>query len=85
MYLNKYAAFVEVGVQLCRIKSNMAAKRGFYLTVSLVVPFHGCIKLVKCTDVNEEVSFSVIIWRIVQFLLRVLTYRFDDGPCIGRN
>ena len=51
----------------------MAAKRGFFfLTVSLIVPLHGCIKLVKYTDVNGEVSFSLIIWTIVRFLLCVL-------------
>jgi hypothetical protein len=61
----------------------MAAKRVFDLKVSLLVPLHACIKLVKYTDVKEEVSFSMIIWRIVQFLLRVLIYRSDDGPYIG--
>jgi len=63
----------------------MVAKRCFYLTVSLIVLLRGCIKLVKYTDVKEEVPFSMIIWTIVQFLLRVLIYRSDDGPYIGRN
>ena len=72
-------------MQLCRIKSNMAAKRGFYLTVILIVPLQGCIKLVKYADVKEVVSFSMIIWRIAPFLLRVLIYRSDDGPYIGEN
>jgi len=63
----------------------MADKRGFYFTVSLIVPLHGCIKLVKYTDVKEEVSFSMVIWTIVQLLLRVLLYRSHDGPYIGRN